>query len=116
MTTAMLVALGAGLGAVLRLLTSHWVRGIGGTPTAGTLVVNVAGSFLLGVLLGAGVSSSWLAGAGVGFCGALTTFSTFALEVWDAMSDERPVHAIANVVLSLALGVGAAAAGYALGG
>ena len=112
---AALVALGAALGAPLRYLTNHWVRQQWrATPAAGTLVVNVAGSFVIGLLVGAGVSGGPLAFVGIGFCGALTTFSTLALEVWDAMSDDRYPHAAANVVLSLALGLGAASLGWAL--
>ena len=112
---AVLVALGAALGAPLRYLTNHWVRErLGGTPVAGTLVVNVVGSFVLGLLVGSGTGGAPLALVGTGFCGALTTFSTLAVELWDAMSDDRYPHAAANVVLSLALGLGAAWLGWAL--
>lgn len=112
---AALVALGAALGAPLRYLTNHWVRErLGGTPAAGTLVVNVVGSVVLGLLVGAGVTGAPLALVGIGFCGALTTFSTLALEVWDAMSDDRYPHAVANVTLSLVLGLGAAWLGWTL--
>jgi CrcB protein len=114
---ALLVALGAAVGAPLRYLTSSWVsERLGGTPAAGTLVVNVVGSLLLGLLVGADVGSAVLALVGIGFCGALTTFSTLALEVWDAVSDDRRVHAFANVALSLLLGVGAAWLGWAVAG
>ena len=117
LTNALLVALGAAVGAPLRYLTNHWVREhLGGTPAAGTLAVNVVGSFVLGVVVGAGAAagSAPLALIGIGFCGALTTFSTLALEIWDAMSDDRYPHAVANVTLSLALGLGAAWLGWAL--
>lgn len=115
LTNALLVALGAALGAPLRYLTNHWVREhLGGTPATGTLVVNVVGSFVLGVTVGAGVGAAPLALVGIGFCGALTTFSTLALEIWDALSDDRYPHAAANVTLSLALGLGAAWLGWAL--
>ena len=109
-----LVALGAAVGAPLRYLANHVVRErFGGTPAAGTLLVNVAGSFVLGLVVGAG-STGWpLTLVGIGFCGALTTFSTLALEVWDAMNDDRYPHAVANVGLSLALGLGAAWLGWA---
>lgn len=117
LTTALLVALGAAIGAPLRYLTNHWVREhLGGTPAAGTLLVNVTGSFVLGVVVGAGLGTAPLALVGIGFCGALTTFSTLALELWDAMADDRYAHAVANVALSLTLGLGAAWLGYALGG
>ena len=116
LTNTLLVALGAAVGAPLRYLTNHWVRQhLGGTPAAGTLVVNVVGSFVLGVLIGTGAASAPLALVGIGFCGALTTFSTLALEIWDAMSDDRYPHAVANVALSLTLGLGAAWLGWTLG-
>ncbi|MGL5908886.1 MAG: fluoride efflux transporter FluC [Phycicoccus sp.] len=110
---AVLVAVGAAAGAPLRYLVSHRLRERwGATAASGTLVVNVAGSFVLGVLVGAGVSGSWLTLVGTGFCGALTTFSTLALEVWEAMDDDRPRHAAVDVALSLALGISAAALGW----
>jgi fluoride exporter len=116
-TDAMLVALGAAFGAPLRYLVNHWVREhLGGTPTAGTLVVNVVGSLVLGAVVGAGVGAAPLALVGIGFCGALTTFSTLALEVWDALSDDRHFHAVANVALSLTFGIGAAWLGWVLAG
>jgi fluoride exporter len=112
---ALLVALGAAIGAPSRYLTNHWVRQrLGGTPAAGTLVVNVVGSFVLGLLVGAGATGAPLALVGIGFCGALTTFSTLALELWDAMSDDRYPEAVTNVVLSLTLGLGAAWLGWVL--
>ncbi|CAN7215838.1 fluoride efflux transporter CrcB [Knoellia sp. LjRoot47] len=111
--TALLVALGAAVGAPLRYLVNHWMRQHWGTtPTAGTLTVNVLGSLVLGLAVGSGVDRSWLALVGTGFCGALTTFSTLALELQDAFGDERPRDAVVNVVLSLALGVGAAWLGW----
>lgn len=112
---ALLVTLGAAVGAPLRYLVNHWAREhLGAAPPAGTLVVNVVGSFVLGTLVGAGATGAPLALVGIGFCGALTTFSTLALEVWDAMADDRRVEATAVVALSLVLGIGAAWAGWAL--
>ena len=113
---ALLVALGAAVGAPLRHLVNHWGREhLGTTPPAGTLAVNVVGSFVLGLLVVSGTTGAPLALLGVGFCGALTTFSTLALEVWDAATGGRRVEATAVVGLSLLLGVGAAWAGWALG-
>lgn len=114
-THALLVTLGAAVGAPLRYLVNHVVRErLGGTPTAGTLLVNVSGSFVLGLVVGGGAAPAPLALLGIGFCGAFTTFSTLALEIWDAMDDDRYPHAVANVALSLALGLGAAWLGWAL--
>ena len=112
---ALLVAVGAAVGAPARYLANHWVRErLGGTPVAGTLLVNVVGSFVLGLLVGSGVDGAPVALVGIGFCGALTTFSTLALEVWDAMEDDRRQHAVVNVALSLSLGLGAAWLGWFL--
>ena len=76
LTNALLVALGAAVGAPLRYLVNQGIRArFGGTPAAGTLVVNVVGSFVLGVVVGAGLGTAPVALVGIGFCGALTTFS-----------------------------------------
>jgi len=112
---ALLVALGAGVGAPSRHLTNQLLRTrFGATPTAGTLSVNVIGSFVLGLLAGAGIDGAGWALIGVGFCGAYTTFSTLALELWVAFEDRRHRHAVTNVTLSLVLGLAAAYAGLAL--
>ncbi|MGG5259171.1 fluoride efflux transporter FluC [Phycicoccus avicenniae] len=114
-THALLVALGAAVGAPLRLVVAHWTRErLGEAPPVGTLAVNVVGSLVLGVLVGDAVGGATLALVGTGFCGALTTFSTLALELWDALDDDRPVAAATTLGLSLVLGIGAAALGYAL--
>jgi CrcB protein len=112
---ALLVAVGAAVGAPARYAVNHLMRARwGATPMAGTLVVNVLGSFALGLLVGAAVSGSWLALLGTGFCGALTTFSTLALEIHESLADDRRTHAVANVVLTLVLGLGAAYLGLVL--
>ncbi len=100
--TALLVVLGALVGAPARLLVSRALPG-----PRGTLAVNAAGSLALGALAGAGPSATALLGAG--FCGAFTTFSAFALE---AVEEARPAY----VPLTLVLCVGAAALGLALAG
>lgn len=116
LTQVVLVGLGGAVGAPLRYVVNHEMRlRLGATAPAGTLVVNVVGSFVLGLLVGSGVTGIPLALLGVGFCGALTTFSTLALELWDAIEDDRTVEAVSLVVLSLALGLGAAALGFTLG-
>lgn len=113
--TALLVALGAAVGAPMRYLVNHRMRERWATtPAAGTLTVNVIGSLVLGCLAGAAVGGSWMALVGVGFCGAFTTFSTLALELQDAFTDGRARHAVVNVVLHLVLGVGAAWLGWLL--
>ncbi len=80
-----LVAAGGALGSVARYGIGDWVHhGVAGAFPFGTLIVNVAGSFLLGFLYGlaGGESPSerWRAFGGIGFCGGFTTFSTFSLD------------------------------------
>jgi CrcB protein len=78
------------------------------------MAINVAGSFALGVLAGAGASEDARAVAGIGFLGGFTTFSTFSLDVFADLEAGRPGRALGYVVLSVGLGVAAAAAGWAL--
>jgi fluoride exporter len=115
--TPLLVAAGALVGAPLRLFANRWASRNGGDPAAGTLAVNVVGSAVLGVLLGLAAVPGWvLALLGVGFCGALTTFSTFGADVV-RLSEERLLgRALAYLGATLVLGVGAAAAGFGLAG
>ncbi len=93
--TPLLVALGAAVGAPARFLVARTLPGVGAT-----LVVNVIGSALLGALVG--VSTATAALVGIGFCGAFTTYSAFAVEVVETRSWR---YAAATVVLC----VGAAA-------
>jgi CrcB protein len=81
----------------------------------GTLTVNVVGSALLGVLLGAGqVPAPVVALVGTGFCGTLTTFSTFGYDVVRLVDERQAGRALAYLAGTLVLGIGAAAAGYLL--
>jgi CrcB protein len=76
----LLVALGGAAGAVLRYLAGH----LGDTPRQvpwGTVAVNLVGSFVLGVVVSAGTDGLGYDLAGLGFCGALTTYSSFAVQV-----------------------------------
>lgn len=106
--TALLVAVGGAVGALLRWAVGRW---LGSTrwPWA-TLAVNVAGSFLLGVV--ASSADGWIRTLlGTGLAGALTTYSAFALESVLLERNGRKAGAVANVVASLLLGI----AGIALG-
>ncbi len=105
-TAALLVALGAAVGAPLRLLAAH--RWDGRWPH-GTLAVNLAGSLLLGALVGAAVGGHALALLGTGFCGALTTYSSFAVQSVTLGSRRGAAYAGATIGGCLAL----ATAGYA---
>ncbi|MFP4069406.1 MAG: fluoride efflux transporter FluC [Opitutales bacterium] len=119
----LLVALGASLGGVLRYLVMTGVtRRLGEAFPWGTLAVNALGSLLLGAMLGAGFEEGggWLpferahALVGVGFCGGLTTFSTFSLQTLTLSSQRRWGAVAGNVVGGLAFCMGCVAFGYLL--
>jgi len=82
---------------------------------AGTLAVNVSGAFLLGLLAGASVDGDARLLFGAGLLGSYTTFSTWMIETQRIDEAGRRRIAVANVVLSIVLGVGAAALGRYLG-
>lgn len=105
-----LVAVGGFVGSNLRYLVGLFVPGM-----VGTLVVNVVGSLLLGVLLYAGLYAGTLSSESrtvlaTGFLASFTTYSTFAFETATA----SPTWLIANVAASYALGVAGVLAGRSL--
>jgi CrcB protein len=114
--TWLLVALGAALGAPARYLTDRAVqRRHLATQPWGTMTVNVVGSLVLGVVASTSPGTGWSALVGTGFCGALTTYSTFGYEtVRLAGSGERGA-AWWNVVVSTVAGIAAAAVGWSVG-
>jgi CrcB protein len=81
-----------------------------------TVAINVAGSFLLGLLVTShGLSQDFRTIAGVGFLGGFTTFSTFTVQAVIDVDAGEPGRALLYVGASLALGFAAAACGYLLG-
>ncbi|GAA4507905.1 MULTISPECIES: fluoride efflux transporter CrcB [Nonomuraea] len=113
--TALLVVLGAAVGAPLRYAVDQAVRARQGSMFPwGTLLVNVAGSALLGFLAALPVGPGWTALLGTGFCGALTTYSTLGYETVRLAERGAGRHAVANAVASVALGLAAAAGGVLL--
>ncbi|HEY8472667.1 MAG TPA: fluoride efflux transporter CrcB [Natronosporangium sp.] len=116
----LLVMLGAAIGAPLRYLTDQLVRARfdPGFPW-GTFIVNTAGSVVLGLLtgalLGTGAAHPLRLLVGVGFCGALTTYSTFSYETLRLAEERSYGYAVTNAVASVAAALGAAFAGVALG-
>ncbi|MFJ9348107.1 fluoride efflux transporter CrcB [Streptomyces sp. NPDC101237] len=115
----LLVVAGAVVGAPLRYLTDRAVQaGHDSVFPWGTFVVNVTGCLILGLLTG--TASTGAAGEhlqlllGTGLCGALTTYSTFSYETLRLTETGAGLYAAANVVASVAAGLGAAFAGVAI--
>jgi len=104
------VALLGGFGACARFMVDRAVA-VRAFPL-GTLVVNLSGAFLLGLLSDLTGDAYLLAGTAT--LGAYTTFSTWMFESQRAGEEGRPRVALANLALSLVLGLGAAALGRAL--
>jgi CrcB protein len=92
--TALLVALGAAVGAPLRYLAGHVLDR---RVHWGTWVVNLVGSAMLGALVGAAVEGNWLALLGTGFCGGLTTYSAFAVQSVQAGPWRGATYAVTTV-------------------
>lgn len=114
--TLVLIAVGAALGAPLRYLTDRFLQARHDSVFPwGTLAVNVAGSLLLGLLLGGHANTAIMALAGTGFCGALTTYSTFSYETLRLAQTGSRSYATINIIANVAAGIGAAFLGVAVG-
>jgi CrcB protein len=111
----LLVAIGAAIGAPLRYLIDRAVQSRqGSTFPWGTFTVNVVGSTLLGFLVGLPASHALTALLGTGFCGALTTYSTFSFETLKLARTGDRTLAAANAIGSVLAGLGAAYLGLLL--
>jgi CrcB protein len=104
-----LVALGAAVGAALRYVAGHVVDGV---FPRGTILVNWVGSFLLGAFSGLGITGHELALLGAGFCGGLTTYSTFVVQA----HDRGPRVGTAVVVVTIVPALLLCGLGFWLGG
>jgi CrcB protein len=111
------IGLIGGLGAVCRYMIHGAVVRVNPDDfPLGTFIVNILGSFVAGVLLGAAVGHDvhWL--AATAFLGAFTTFSTWMFETERLAADGYARNALVNVLVSSGLGVGAVALGVLVGG
>jgi fluoride exporter len=120
LTPVVLIAvLGAGaVGAVVRYALSRALPVRPGRLPGGILIVNVVGSALAGALIGlaerAALDGDLRLILITGFCGGLTTFSTWSVETIELLNGGRWRAAVLNVVLTITLGLGAAAGAYLL--
>jgi CrcB protein len=112
LASALLVGAGGVFGALSRHLLGERID----TRTADTLAVNVLGSFVLGAVLAAPVDESLVLVFGTGFCGAFTTFSTFAFETVRLAETGHHRRAAANAAVNLVGAVVAVFAGGAVVG
>ena len=113
--TAALVFLGGMLGAPMRYLTDRALQSRHDSLFPwGTFTVNLAGCLVLGVISGAGIALSGpvYALVGTGFCGALTTYSTFSYESLRLVEQKAYFYAAMNVTVSVVAALGAALLGY----
>ena len=118
MTVALVAGVGllGGVGAIGRFLLDGAVASrVGRGFPFGTLAVNLTGALILGVLYGASVGGDSLRLAGTGLLGAYTTFSTWTFESHRLGEDGRLRMGIANLLISLVLGLGCAWLGREIG-
>ncbi len=114
-----LVIIGSGAGGGLRHAISVWFQqNSGSVLPLGTLIVNIVGSFLIGLL------AVWLLGTEQqawrwllisGFLGGFTTYSAFSLQLLQLLQQGDTARALIYIVMTLVIGLLAVWAGYALG-
>lgn len=115
----LLVGCGGFLGSVLRYLSAYALEAyLHSSFPFGTFLVNVAGSLIIGIIYGLAlknlVSPEIRLLAATGFCGGLTTFSTFSYEILTLLQDDQLFYSLLYGVGSLLAGFFAAWAGYSI--
>jgi len=111
------VVLIGGAGSVARFFADGVLSSAFGRDfPAGTLVINISGAAVLGLIAGLAVGDTTALLAGTAAVGSYTTFSTWMLETQRLTEERQYSKALFNIVASLALGVAAAALGRLIGG
>jgi fluoride exporter len=119
--TLLFIAVGGAFGAVSRYLVQGWVQDFfGGRFPWGTFVVNISGSFMLGLVFALAMDRAILSPEVrvplmVGFIGSYTTFSTLMLESWVLVEEGDIVRMFGNLAASVLVGMVAVVAGLAVG-
>jgi fluoride exporter len=119
---ALLVAVGGGMGSVTRYLLGGWFAArLGASFPYGTFVINVTGSFIIGLFLAFAQERAWLSPYwrlffAVGFVGGYTTFSTFEYESVRLLQDREMLLGALYLVGSVVTGAIGAVAGIIVGG
>lgn len=108
MRTALLVALGSALGAPARFLVDQYFKKFTEHPV-GTFIVNVAGSFFIGLTFA--MAEDWHDFIAVGFAGSFTTWSTFMLDLYLGIRLKRTLPVLVNLSASILFGLVAASIG-----
>ncbi len=117
MQTLLAIAGGGALGALSRYWMTSWAQGwLGHEYPYGTLLVNVLGCLMAGVIYGAldrssGLGQAWQALLLIGFMGAFTTFSAFSLATLQLLERGAILAAFTNVILSVVLSLAACGLG-----
>lgn len=114
------IAFGGAIGSVLRYLISAALQGSAGLFPIGTMIVNIVGSILLGVLFAVQdggqktLSDELWFFLSIGLCGGFTTFSTFGLETYLLWKEKHVVEAALYMISSMIVAPAAIAIGYAI--
>jgi CrcB protein len=114
----LLIAIGGGLGSLLRYVMQGWVQRLAGGPfPIGTLTVNLLGCLVIGLLTPLLAEQAFVRhevrlGLMVGILGGFTTFSTFGLETYHLLAAGQTRLAMANLALSCGLGLAAVLVGH----
>ena len=113
----LLVGVGGGIGSMLRYLA--WYVFKSSQFPVPTFIVNIAGSFAIGIVIGLSlkepaISDNWKLFLATGICGGFTTFSAFSIENLQLMLDGKYLQSVFYILISIMLGIAAAWAGFKL--
>lgn len=115
----LLVGMGGGIGSMIRYGCNVFI-GIKPFPFA-TLIINIAGSLIIGTVLGLSLknetfANNWKLFFATGICGGFTTFSSFSLENMQLLQNGKYFLCAAYIVASVVLGISAVLLGYKIAG